>query len=874
MLNDGTGSNGTISLGNSVTINTTSTTDTINVGNNGSSNTGNTVGFGALSNGSGGAAVTINFTGANGYLESFSSLALAGAGGNTTVLNPTSTSVTITGNVTNQETFVAGTHYDTLQLGGTSTGNLISGIISDSGVYASVNSGDTRVTMSGTGSWTLAGANTYHGPTAISAGTLNLTGSLANTQSVTTSGAGIFTEGSTGAIGGAATFAQGSTGTSVLGGTNTYTGATTVSAGVLSLTGSLGSTAITTSGTGVFSEGTTGSIGGNASFTQNSSGLSLFSGTNTYTGATTVSAGILEFGNTAAQPTGLTTVGTGGTLALAVGGAGQFTGAQVNQYLANTLPRVNSASNSLGIDTTAGNFNLGGLTLPTNTSSSINKLGANALNLGAITRNAGSTVNFAITTGALNTETANTGGSILGGYATFGGSTWAVSAGSPGNPGAITGLATYTTSATAGTVAASYAGADIDVTASETLAGAITPNSLRFNTAAGNTLTLTGTNVIATGGILNTSAVGNNGSTIAGGTLEGSAGGELIVINNDTQSAVTISSVIANNTTATGLTKSGLGTLNLSATNTYTGATVIDAGTLQLVSGKILNTSGVVASAGATLSFNDGNGGGSESGLIGGVVSGAGGVTDNEGNPNTSFFLDKANTYTGPTTINNRGVLFASTASAYDGNGNLISGALGVNSAFVISCTGGGATLVLGSNTQVGSLAGGVAGSGINFNNFNLITGGDNTSTTFSGQIAGGAIPGGGSGAARNIGGNLTKIGTGTQILTGAQLLFRFHDHHRGHAVDCHDCQWRFSHHRHCGERVESVDAGQRDGRGDRADHRGFGPRYRRGIHQFRQRQRGDAQRQLLGGGDEHPGRLRHAERTGHLNQRGCQLGP
>src|SRR5258708_13122249 len=62
-------------------------------------------------------------------------------------------------------------------------------------------------------------------------------GSLTGTA-ITVNG-GVLSESSTGIIGGASTFTHSSTGTSVLAGANTYTGATSVSAGTLSLTESL-----------------------------------------------------------------------------------------------------------------------------------------------------------------------------------------------------------------------------------------------------------------------------------------------------------------------------------------------------------------------------------------------------------------------------------------------------------------------------------------------------------------------------------------------------------------------------------------------------------------------------------------------------------
>ena len=70
---------------------------------------------------------TFNFTAANGYLQSYSGLQSLGTTGDGTTLNPTTTSVIITGNVTNQMQGFGSGHYDTLTLAGSSTGNAIQG---------------------------------------------------------------------------------------------------------------------------------------------------------------------------------------------------------------------------------------------------------------------------------------------------------------------------------------------------------------------------------------------------------------------------------------------------------------------------------------------------------------------------------------------------------------------------------------------------------------------------------------------------------------------------------------------------------------------------------------------------------------------------
>ncbi len=196
--------------------------------------------------------------------------------------------------------------------------------------------------------------------------------------------------------------------------------------------------------------------------------------------------------------------------------------------------------------------------------------------MGAITRNVGGAVNFGTTGGTFTTITANTGSTILGGWATVGGANWAVSAGNGVTAGAITALGSYTNDTWA-------SGNNTTVTlATNTAYNNVTTNSLRFNSAAADTVTLSGTNVIATGGILVTPTIAGNLSTITGGTLEGSSGGDLIILNNATTGGVTIGSIIANNTTATGLTVGGssTGAVTLNGANTYTGATTIATGTV------------------------------------------------------------------------------------------------------------------------------------------------------------------------------------------------------------------------------------------------------------------------------------------------------
>ena len=103
--------------------------------------------------------------------------------------------------------------------------------------------------------------------------------------------------------------------------------------------------------------------------------------------------------------------------------------------------------------------------------------------------------------------------------------------------------------------------------------------------SGGGALTLAGSGLIA-----------DTTGTIGGGTLEGSGSGELIVI---TPLSLAIGSVIANNSGATALTKSGSATLVLTGSNLYTGMTTVGNGTLQVGNG------GSGASIGSTKSVLD-----------------------------------------------------------------------------------------------------------------------------------------------------------------------------------------------------------------------------------------------------------------------------
>lgn len=339
----------------------------------------------------------------------------------------------------------------------------------------------------------------------------------------------------------------------------------------------------------------TGVISGPGSVTWSgaaTSNTAAIKAANTYTGATIINGGTFKL-DFAALPSATTRLSSstavtlnGGTLLVqGTTAAGQSTSQTVNGIaVSGPFSGISSISGASGI--------------------------ASNLTLGAISRTGLGTVAFTLpATGAITTTTVNTAAGILGGWATVGGTDWASSAGTGVAAGNISPYTGYLLTSVAGDADTNYlATSNVDVNSTQTLSGPVTINTLRFSSAAANTLNLTGANVLNSGGILVSSAVGANASSITGGTLAGSPGYDLSVSQNDTTGVLTINSQIVDNGSATTLLKSGDGNLTLTNnTNSYSGGTRIGGGTLGVSQDGALGSGGLLFAANGTLQATGGS---------------------------------------------------------------------------------------------------------------------------------------------------------------------------------------------------------------------------------------------------------------------------
>ncbi|MEI6464508.1 MAG: autotransporter-associated beta strand repeat-containing protein, partial [Verrucomicrobiota bacterium] len=249
--------------------------------------------------------------------------------------------------LTGANTYAGGTTINagTLQLGsggsaGSVTGNIVNNATltlnrGDANTVESVISGTGSLRQLGSGTTTLTGANLYTGGTTISAGTLqigsggtagSLTGNVVNNGTLAINRSDAYTM--NGTVSGTGVLVQAGTGTTTLVAANTYAGGTTINAGTLQL-GSGGTTGSVTGN--IVNHGTlalnrsdavviTNPISGSGVVAKLGGGQVTLAGNNTYSGGTTVNAGVLEVSDNTnlGAPSGAVTL-NGGTLRAAAG---------------------------------------------------------------------------------------------------------------------------------------------------------------------------------------------------------------------------------------------------------------------------------------------------------------------------------------------------------------------------------------------------------------------------------------------------------------------------------------------------------------------------------------------------------------------------
>ncbi|WP_395736508.1 beta strand repeat-containing protein [Prosthecobacter sp.] len=473
------------------------------------------------------------------------------------------------------------------------------GDASSNTTFAGAIGGTGGLTKDGASTQVLSASNGYSGTTTVSAGTLSITGDINSSATISVSGGLLSTSGADKLANTAAVTVSG--GTLTVGGTDTI-GTLTMSSGTIGGSSTLTATTYGLSG---------GTVNGNlGTGTINSSGNVALNGTAGAT-AVNITAGTLTLGSSDRLANGATVTVSGGTLAM-----GAFT---------DTVSIFNMSSGTLsGTGTlTATTYGLSGGTVDANLGTgTINSSGNVALNGTA----AAGTVN--VTAGTLTLGSSDrlangatvtvSGGTLAMGAFTDTVSIFNMSSGTLSGTGTLTattyGLSGGTVNANLGTGTINSSGivalngtaaaATVNVTAGTlTLGASSTINSATAVNISGGSLALGASNQIG-----NSAAV-----TVSGGTLAMGANSDTVASVQLSSGSITGSGTLTSTTTydvrsgsvsavlggSVGLTKSTGGTVTLSNSNTYTGTTTVNGGTLALSgAGQLSDSSSLVVSGG------------------------------------------------------------------------------------------------------------------------------------------------------------------------------------------------------------------------------------------------------------------------------------
>ncbi len=539
-----------------------------------------------------------------------------------------------------------------IALGGATVANNGGGLVAVGGNAGNINiSAGTGFSMLGaivSGGPASLGANTAGG----NGGNVSITSATGNvsTGAITTNGgnagAGIANGSNAGNISVVATAG------------NVNTGALTARTGLAAGTGASGAVAsVIASGVNVTlgtinTSGQASSNGNGGSITANATGILTLNGAVNSSGGTVITgnagknAGAINFtGNsiTSAAAGTITASGSNGLGADQAGG----NGAAVSLTATGAISaRAITASGGNGVATNAAGGHAGSISIATNAGNITTNAGALTARTGAgIGAGADSTQGFitinntsvagTIATGAISTigntnghggnisVTSNGGVTIGGTLSSSGGTSTGTRAGRnagnltvTGTTRSITGAITANGGAGSGLNQAGGNAGTVAITGTGTLntAAITTRTGARTGAGAGGvagSITLSGSSLTSTA--LSTAAgaggVGGNVSI----TTTGATTSSIVSINANTNGAInmnvadmlTVSGVIAG--TGTTLTKTGVGSVILAGTNTYTSLTQVQAGTLSAANANALGDigTGTTVASGATLNVNN-----------------------------------------------------------------------------------------------------------------------------------------------------------------------------------------------------------------------------------------------------------------------------
>ncbi|WP_261914459.1 autotransporter-associated beta strand repeat-containing protein [Salmonella enterica] len=559
------------------------------------------------------------------------------------------------------------------------------------GTFDNAISGSGQVVKSGDGALTLSGANSYSGGTLISAGTLVASnvdalgsGDVTNNATLEMNTGGDFINN----IGGTGRVEKSGDDTLTLSGANTYTGGTLISDGTLVARNveALGTGEVTNNATLELNTGGAfdNAISGSGQVEKSGDDVLTLSGANSYSGGTLISDGTLVASNVEALGTGDVTddatleLNTGGDFINNIGGTGRveksgddkLTLSGSNTYTGGTLissgTLVANEVNALGTGDVTDNATLmlntgGDFTNNIGGTGRVEKSGDDALTLSGSNTYTGGTL---ISGGTLVANDVNALGTgditdnatlALNAVGDFDNAISGSGKVEKSGDDALTlsGSNTYTggTLISSGTLVASNVEAlgTGDVTDNATLelnTGGTFDNAISGSgqvvKSGDETLTLSGSNTYTGGTLI-------SGGTLVASNVEALGSGD---VTNDAVLELNTDGDFDNAIGGTGrVEKSGDDALTLSGSNTYTGGTTINDGTLIATSVDALGTGDVTDNA--VLELNTG-------GTFDNAISGSGQV---EKSGDDALTLSGANSYSGGTLISD-GTLVANDVNA------------------------------------------------------------------------------------------------------------------------------------------------------------------------------------------------------------------